>query len=74
VEETISRERAEFIARAEACSHCREYTFKKISVKPAPESHRAELRAVWIARRVCGVCGLETEMGLDAEGDIVFLG
>jgi len=33
-----------------------------------------ELQAAWVVRRVCGVCGLESELGLDADGDVVFLG
>jgi hypothetical protein len=70
----ISRERAEFIARAQACDHCHERNFKKLAVKPAPDSHMKELQAVWVVRRVCGVCGMESELGLDAEGDVVFLG
>jgi len=70
----ITRERAEFIARAQACTHCQEYNYKKIWVKPAPESHQKELNALWIVRRICGVCGLDTEMGLDEDGDVVFLG
>ena len=74
MDQPISRARAEVIARAHACTHCQEYTFKKISVKPAPESMLKELQAVWVVRRICGVCGLETEMGLDDDGDIVFLG
>jgi len=74
LKQTISRERAEFIARAQACSHCQEYSFKRVTAKPAPESQLKELAALWVVLRVCGVCGLETEMGLDAEGDIVFLG
>lgn len=72
--QAISRERAEVIARAQECSHCREYNYKKVHVKPSSESQLRELSAVWVVRRVCGVCGLETEMGLDADGDIVFLG
>jgi transcription elongation factor Elf1 len=74
LEQSISRERAEVIARAHGCAHCREYTFKKVTVKPAPDSQMKELQSVWVVRRICGVCGLETEMGLDADGDIVFLG
>lgn len=70
----ISRERAEFIARAQSCDHCQERNFKKLTVKPAPESHMKELQAVWVVRRVCGVCGMESELGLDADGDVVFLG
>jgi transcription elongation factor Elf1 len=71
---TITRERAEIIARAQECAHCREYNYKKVQVKASSESQLKELSAVWVVRRVCGVCGLETEMGLDADGDVVFLG
>ena len=74
MDNVISRERAERIARAHACDHCQERNFKKLVVKPAGESHRAALQAEWVVRRVCGVCGLEQELGLDADGDIVFIG
>jgi len=70
----ISKERATVIARSHACERCREYSFKRLVVKPASESHKQSLGAVWYVHRICGVCGLETEMGLDAEGDIVFVG
>ena len=70
----ITRDRAELIARSHACEHCLEYNFKKLVVKPASAAHRAELKTVWVVRRICGVCGLEQELGLDADGDIVFLG
>ena len=72
--ETISRERAVRIARSHACSHCLEYSFKRLSAKAASPSQQAELKAVWVVERICGVCGLETEMGLDDDGDVVFLG
>jgi hypothetical protein len=70
----ITLERAERIARSHACTHCLEYSFKKLTVKPASAAHRKELRAAWHVQRVCGVCGLEQEIGLDAEGDIVYIG
>lgn len=70
----ITRKRAEFIARSVACGHCQERNFKRLTVKPAPDSHVKELQAVWVVRRTCGVCDMESEMGLDADGDIVFLG
>ncbi len=69
---TITRERAERIARGHACENCGEYTYKKLAVKPASESLREELRAHWIATKVCGVCGLQQELGIDEDGDIVF--
>jgi len=69
----ITRERAERIARAHACEHCQEYSFKKLVVKPSSEATRAELNEAWHVVRVCGVCGLHQEMGIDAEGDIVYV-
>ena len=68
----ITRERAERIARAHACENCGEYTYKKLVVKPAAEAVRAELHAVWIATKICGVCGLQQELGIDEDGDVVF--
>jgi transcription elongation factor Elf1 len=69
---SITRERAERIARGHACENCGEYTYKKLAVKPAPQSVRDELQAVWIATKTCGVCGLIQELGIDEDGDIVF--
>lgn len=70
----ITAERAERIARSIACSHCLEYSFKKLRVKRAPLSHKAELKTVWIATRACGVCGHEQEIGLDAHGEVIYGG
>lgn len=70
----ITRERAERIARSHACERCREYSYKKVRVALASASHRAELNEVWHVEAVCGVCGLESEMGIDAEGDIIYVG
>lgn len=69
----ITRERAERIARSHACQRCREYSYKKVRVTPASAAHRAELHEVWHVETVCGVCGLESELGLDAEGDIIYV-
>ena len=69
----ITRERAERIARAHACERCGEYSFKKLVVKPASASLRAELDAVWVATKICGVCGLHQELGLDEDGDVVYV-
>ena len=69
----ITRERAERIARAHACERCGEYSFKKLVVKPASPSLRDELNAVWVATKVCGVCGLNQELGLDEDGDVVYV-
>jgi hypothetical protein len=73
VEEPITRDRAERIVRAHACERCGEYSYKKLVVKPATEAQRS-VGATWHALKICGVCGLEQELGLDAEGDIVYLG
>lgn len=69
----ITRERAERIARAHACAKCGEYTYKKLVVKPASPAIHEELRAAWVATKICGVCGLDQEVGIDDDGDIVFV-
>lgn len=69
----ITRERAERIAKAHACEHCGEYSYKKLTVRPTTTSSRTELREAWHAVKVCGVCGLQAEMGIDEEGEIVFV-
>ncbi len=68
----ITHERASRIARAHACPHCLEYSFKKVTIRRAPASHKKDLKTHWIVARVCGVCGLDQELGLDAEGEIVY--
>lgn len=70
----ITRERAARIARGHACTHCQEYSYRKLSVKLAPTSIKDELGAIWIAVRTCGICGRQSELGLDSEGEIVFEG
>ena len=72
--ETISRERAERIARAHACVTCGEYSFKRVSVRPASAGHRTELGEAWHVVKVCGVCATHQEMGLDEDGDVVYEG
>ena len=69
----ITRERAERIARAHACEHCQEYSFKKLVVKPSSPAHKAEFNEIWHASKTCGVCGLQQELGIDAEGDILYV-
>jgi hypothetical protein len=68
----ITKERAERIAKGHACENCGEYTIKKLKVVAASAAITAELEAVWIATKTCGVCGMEQEVGIDADGDIVF--
>ena len=68
----ISRERAERIARAHACEVCGEYSYKRLTVTPASQEHQRTLGEIWHVRKVCGICGQEYEMGIDAEGEIVY--
>lgn len=69
----ISRERAERIAKAHACENCGEYSYKRVSVKPAAKKLQESLGVVWSAEKTCGVCDAELEMGINEEGDIVFV-
>ncbi len=71
---TISRERAERVARAHACRGCLEYSYRKLAIKPATERLREALAVQWTATLTCGVCGLEQELGIDDDGDVVFVG
>ncbi|HEY3236894.1 MAG TPA: hypothetical protein VGJ84_19405 [Polyangiaceae bacterium] len=66
----IPPERAERVARAHACPNCREYSFKKLTVKPPTASQRRHLKLAWSVLRTCGVCGLQEELGIDEEGEI----
>ena len=72
--QTITRQRTERIARGHACITCQEYSYKKITVKPASEEHRAELGELWHVVMVCGICGTHQELGIDDDGDIVYAG
>jgi hypothetical protein len=74
LEQSITRQRAERIARGHACITCQEYSYKKLAVKPASPEQRAELGVVWQVVAVCGICGTHQELGIDAEGDIVYAG
>lgn len=69
----ISRDRADRIARAHACESCGEYSYKRITVKPSSPEHEKEFGEVWHAVLVCGVCGMHQEMGIDADGDVVYV-
>ena len=70
----ITQERAERIAKAHACEQCGEYSYKRVIVKPASKSQQQTLRVAWQASKVCGICGTEQELGIDASGDIVYVG
>jgi len=69
----ITKERAERIAKAHACENCGEYSYKKVSVKPATPGEERELGIAWSAQKVCGVCNAHHEMGINQEGDIVYV-
>ena len=70
----ITRDRAERIARSHACENCGEYSYKKLTVKPASKEQREGVDVAWIASKTCGVCGAIHEMGIDSEGEIVYGG
>jgi transcription elongation factor Elf1 len=70
----ITRERAERIAKAHACENCGEYSYKRVTVRPASASQKEALAVAWHATKVCGVCGVEQELGIDDQGEIVFVG
>ena len=69
----ISEDRALRIARGHACEGCGEYSYKRLVVKLATDADRTELGEAWHAYKTCGVCGMEHEMGIDAEGEIVYV-
>lgn len=69
----ISRDRAERIARAHACIRCGEYSYRKFSVKEPLQGNRDELGEAWHATLLCGVCGAEQELGIDNDGDVIYV-
>jgi hypothetical protein len=69
----IGRERAQRIAKAHACENCGEYSYKRLSIKPATPDQRSEFGEHWHVIKACGVCGQESEMGIDADGEIVYV-
>lgn len=70
----ITRERAERIAKAQACGRCGEYSYKRVSVKPAPQRLHDTLGVAWSAEKICGVCDAHLELGINEDGEIVFEG
>ena len=70
----ITQSRAERVARSHPCLVCGEYSFKKLKVTRASKEHQQTLSEFWHITRTCGVCGAHDELGLDAEGDIVYGG
>lgn len=69
----ITHERAERIAKAHACENCGEYSYRRVSVKPATPDKKEALGVSWLAEKVCGVCGAYHELGIDEEGEIVYV-
>jgi hypothetical protein len=67
----ITFARAERVAKGHACENCGEFSYKKLIVKPATPDQRQATGEGWHARKICGICGLEMEMGIDDEGEIV---
>jgi len=70
----ISRERAERVARAHACTSCQEYTWRKLHIREALPALTIQFGEVWHATLVCGVCGLHQELGIDADGEVAYVG
>ena len=70
----ISKERAERIAKSHACVKCGEYTYKRVSVKPASARLEESLGVVWSTEQVCGVCDAHFELGIDQDGTVVYDG
>jgi transcription elongation factor Elf1 len=68
----IGKERATRIAKSHACERCGEYSYKRVSVKPATRQQNEQLGISWAAEKVCGVCDAHLEMGINDEGDIVY--
>jgi hypothetical protein len=68
----IDRDRAVRIAKSQACGRCGEYSYKRVSVKPATERLRDSLGISWSAELVCGVCDAHLELGIDEEGEVVY--
>jgi transcription elongation factor Elf1 len=73
MQKPITKERAEKVARAHACEHCGEYSYKKLTIKPASVANQKEFNEVWHCVKICGVCGREQELGIDAEGEIAYV-
>ena len=67
----VTEERVERIAKAHACEKCGEYSYKRVSVKKAPAGRQEDV--AWIAEKVCGVCDTEHELGISADGRIVYV-
>jgi hypothetical protein len=67
----VTKERAELIARGQACPRCREYTYKRIKLRAASTADHIA-GAAWIAEMVCGVCAAHLQLALESDGDVLF--
>ena len=70
----ITEARALMVARSHHCVRCQEYSYKRLQVKPASPQMREELGEEWHATLLCGVCGTYQELGIDADGDVLYVG
>ncbi len=68
---TVTKDRAERIARAQPCPRCKEYTYKRLKLRAA-ESGDHIAGAAWIAEMVCGVCSAHLQLALESDGDVLF--
>ena len=68
----ITEAQAEKIARAHGCVRCGEYSYKRVKVTPANLAAAEEFSESWHVTLRCGVCKAESELGLDAEGDVLY--
>lgn len=68
----INELQAEKIARAHGCVQCGEYSYKRVKITAANPAATEELNEAWHAMLRCGVCGVESEIGLDEEGDVLY--
>ena len=69
----ISESRALIIARSHHCTNCQEYSWKRVVVKRASDALRNEFNEEWHAALVCGVCGMHQELGIDHDGDVIYV-
>ena len=69
----ISQDRAERVAKGHACENCGEYSYKRLVVKPATPAQRKSMKEAWHAFKTCGVCGLDHEMGIAADGEVIYV-
>ena len=68
---SVTKERAERIARSQPCPRCSEYTYKKLKLRAAVDGDHVT-NAAWIAELVCGVCGAHLQLALESDGDVLF--